>query len=183
MEKSNQIFTGRRIALAAMFTAVAYGLSFLEFPIFPTAPFLKLDFSFSVQLIGAYMLGPVLGEMIVLIVQLLRLLTSSTGGVGELANFVAATCFVFVPSLIYVFKKGLPTVFISLIIGTVLQIGASLLSNRFLTFPLYMGDGAQAAFSSMFWFIVAFNAIKCAANAIITLLLYKRLKKLFNIFL
>ena len=78
MESTNKIFTGRRIALAAMFTAVAYGLSFLEFPIFLVAPFLKLDFSFSVQLIGAYMLGPVLGEMIVLVVQLLRLLTSTT---------------------------------------------------------------------------------------------------------
>ena len=178
MKKSN-VFTGKNLALAAMFAAVSYGLSFLEFPIFPAAPYLKLDFSFSVQLIGAYMLGPILGEMVVVIVQLLRLLTSSTGGVGELANFIAATCFVCVPSVIYRFKKGLPIVFISIFIGTVLQIGASLLSNRFLTFPLYMGAGAESAFNAAFWLIVAFNAVKCSANAVITLLLYKRLKKLF----
>ena len=184
LEKQKRpIFTTKRLALAAMFVAISYGLSFLELPIFPAAPYLKLDFSFSIQLIGGFMLGPVLGEMIVIIVQLLRLITSSTGGVGELANLVAATCFIFVPSLIYHFKQGLPIVFITLCIGSILQIGASLLSNRFMVFPLYMGDGAKEAFDAAFWIIVAFNAIKCAANALITLLLYKRLKKLLHIFL
>ncbi|MBO7368819.1 MAG: ECF transporter S component [Clostridia bacterium] len=176
-------FTGKKIALTAMFIAVAYGISFLEFPIFPVAPYLKLDFSFSIQRLGAYILGPILGEIMVAVIQLLRFITSSTGGVGEIANFVAATCFVLVPSVIYQFKKGLPTVFISLFIGTVLQIVVSLISNRFLTFPLYMGEGAEEAFNSAFWIIVAFNAIKCVANAIITLLLYKRLKKVLNKFL
>jgi len=177
MNNSNY-FTARKIAYAAMFIALSYGLSFLEFPIFAAAPYLKLDFSFFVQLIGAYMLGPVLGEIIVLLVQALRLLTSSTGGVGELANVIAATCFVFVPSLIYSFNKKLPTVFVSLAVGIVLQIAASLVGNRFLTFPFYMGAGAVDVFNSVFWYIVAFNAIKGLANSIITLLLYKRLKKL-----
>ena len=171
------------MALAAMFIAISYGLTFLEFPIFAAAPYLKLDFSFSTQLIGAYMLGPVLGAMMVIIIQLLKLITSSTGGIGEIANLVAATCFIFIPSLIYHFKKGIPTVIVSILIGTVLQITASLISNRFLVFPLYMGAGAKAAFDQAFWLIVAFNAIKCTANAVITLLLYKQLKKILNIFL
>ena len=177
--KKRYPITAKRLALTAMFAAVSYGLSFLEFPVFPAAPFLKLDFSFSMQLIGAYILGPLLGEAIVLIVQLLRLLSSSTGGIGELANFIAATCFVCVPSLLYSFRKGLPMVFLSMAAGTALQIGASLLSNRFLTFPLYMGSGAKSAFESFFGIIVAFNAIKCLANAAITFLLYKRLKRVF----
>ena len=176
-------FTGKRIALSALFIAISYGLSFLEFPIFPAAPYLKLDFSFSTQLLGAYLLGPVLGEIIVIVVQLLKWITSSTGGIGEIANFIAATCFVFVPSLIYQFRKGLPTVIVSMIFGSVLQIAASLLSNRYLTFPLYMGGGAVEAFNAAFWIIIAFNAIKCVSNAIITLLLYKRLKKVLNKFL
>ena len=179
MEKT-KLFTPKKMALAAMIVAVSYGLSFIEFPIFPPTPYLKLDFSFSFQLIGGFMLGPVFGEIIVVLVQALRLLTSSTGGVGELANLIAGTCFVFVPSLIYRFRKGLPTVFVSLIIGTILEIAASLVGNRFLTFPFYMGEGAESVFASAVWFIVAFNAIKCAANSAITLILYKRLKKLFN---
>ena len=177
-----KMFTARRIALAAMFIAVSYGISFLQFPIFSATPYLQLDFSFSVQLIGAYMLGPVLGEIIVVLIQALRLLSSSTGGVGELANLVAATCFVFLPSLIYRFKKGLPTVILSLVIGTVLQIGASLFSNRYLVFPLFF-DEPKVAVEKAFWLIVAFNAIKCVSNGIITLLLYKRLKKVLNKFL
>ncbi len=180
---NEKLFTGRKIALTAMFTAVAFGLSYLEFPIFPAASFLKLDFSFSVQLIGAYMLGPALGGIMITVVQLLRLLTTSSGGVGELANLIAAACFVVIPSVIYAFKKGLPTVFLSLAAGTLCLIGASLLSNRFLTFPLYMGEGAAENFAKFFWFIVLFNLIKGVSNSIITLLLYKRLKKLFHKFL
>ena len=98
---------------------------------------------------------------------------------GEIANFIAGTCFIFVPSVIYRFKKGFPTVIVSLVIGIVLQVGASLFSNRFLTFPLYMGAGAESAFNSLFFVIVAFNLVKGVVNALIALLLYKRLKKLF----
>ena len=184
MAERSRVFTGKKIALAAMFTALSWGLSYLEFPIFPSANFLKLDFSFSLQLIAGYMLGPVLGEMIVLCVQLLRFILPSvigtpSGGVGEIANFIAGTCFIFVPSVIYRFKKGFPTVIVSLVIGIVLQVAASLLSNRFLTFPLYMGADAESAFNSFFFVIVAFNLIKGVVNALIALLLYKRLKKLF----
>ena len=179
----NKIFTSKKIALAAMFVAVSYALSFLEFPIFPAASFYKLDFSFSFQLIGAFMLGPVLGSVIVVMVQALRLLSTASGGVGELANLITAACFVILPSAVYTFKKGLPTVIVSLIAATVVEIGVSLLANRFLMFPLYgafLDMTAEEMFKAFFPYVIAFNAIKCVSNAVITLLLYKRLKKLFN---
>ena len=182
MEKNfwQENFSAKKIALAGIFTALGYAISFLEFPIFGATPFLKFDFSFSILLIGAFMLGPLLGEISIVIQQALRLPFSSSGGVGELANFIVATCFIFVPSLIYHFKKGLPTVFISLFIGTVLQVFAALLTNRYILFPLYMGNGASSVFKDVFYYIVAFNFIKCVVNSAITLLLYKRLKNLLN---
>ena len=179
MSVRKSVFTAKNLSLAAMFAAVSFGLSFLEFPLFAAAPYLKLDISFSAQLIGAYILGPALGEIIVVSVQLMRLTVTSSGGVGEIANVIAATCYVLLPSLVYRCRKGLTVVFISLFVGSALEICASLLSNRFLVFPLYMGAGAKSAFDAAFGIIVAFNAIKCALNALITLLLYKRLKRLF----
>ena len=178
--RSSGIFSGRRIALAAMFTAAAFGVSWLEFPLFPTLEFLKLDFSFALLLIGAYMLGPTLGGISVVAVQFLRLTITRSFGVGEIANLIAAACFIIVPSLIYRFKKGLPTVFISLAVGTVMLILGSLIFNRFITFPLFIGDAGKQVFYANIWLIVLFNLIKALSNGAITLLLYKRLKKLFN---
>ena len=177
---ASRTFSGRRIALSAMFTAAAFGVSWLEFPLFPTLDFLKLDFSFALLLIGAYMLGPTLGGISVIAVQLLRLTITRSFGVGEIANLIAAACFIIVPSLIYRFKKGLPTVFISLAVGTVMLILGSLLFNRFITFPLFIGEAGKQVFYANIWLIVLFNLIKALSNGAITLLLYKRLKKLFN---
>ncbi|HBF86873.1 MAG TPA: hypothetical protein DDW54_04245, partial [Clostridiales bacterium] len=180
--ENTQRFSAKKIALAAMFTALAFGLSFLDFPIFPATPFLKLDFSFAVLLLASYMLGPVFSELMIAAVYALHIPFGGTGGIGELANFIMANCFIFLPSLIYRFKKGLPTVLLSMFFGMLLQTAAALLTNRFIMFPLWAGDGAAEFFSSVIWYIIAFNLIKCAANGVITLLLYKRLKRVLKVF-
>ena len=43
-----------------------------------------------------------------------------------------------------------------------------------------MGGGAAAEFNKVWGFALAFNLIKCAANTVITLLLYKRLSVLLH---
>ena len=176
-------FSAKKIALAGIFTALSFALTFLEFPLFPAAPFLKLDFSFAALFLGAYILGPLYAEIIIAATYALHIPFGSTGGIGELANFIVANCFIVVPSLVYLFKKGLPAVIASMVCGSVLAVFAALLANRFLLFPLYMGGGAAAQFKKYFWILVAFNSIKCAVNGLITVLLYKRLKRaLFNLF-
>jgi riboflavin transporter FmnP len=64
---------------------------------------------------------------------------------------------------------------LTLSIACVLATGVALLTNRFVNFPLYMGDGAAVAFQEFFWIIVAFNFIKTVSVSILTFLLYKRL--------
>ncbi len=175
-------FTASTIAKLAMLSALAFAVTFLEFPIFPPASFLKLDFANVFVLIGGFMYGPVAAVIISLIKECLCLLKSSTGGVGEIANFIVTFSFVIVPTLVYRFKKGLPIVAITLAIGCVLQIAAGLLSNRYINFPLFMGDGALAAFESLWWYVLLFNLIKGAAVSLVTILLYKRISWLLNKF-
>ncbi len=176
-------FTAKKLALIAAFTALAFGASFLDFPVFPAAPFLKLDFSFAIMLIAAYMLGALSGEMTVIIFTLFRLPLSQTGMIGELANFIMAQFFVVIPSLIYERKRKFSVVAITLSAATVIISAVSLIINRYLLFPFYMQDGAAAFFADVWYLIVLFNLIKGAANAVITVLLYKRLKKILHKFL
>lgn len=177
-----KLFSASGIAKLAMLSALAFAVSYLEFPIFPAAPFLQMDFSLVFVLLGGFLYGPAAAIVISGIKECLRLFTSGTAGVGELANFIVTVSFVVVPTLVYRFKKGLPVVIITLAVGCFLEIGVSLLTNRYINFPLFMGEGAAAQFELLWWYVLLFNLIKSVAVSLVTVLLYKRISWLFNKF-
>ena len=81
----------RKIAMTAILSAVATVLMFISFslPIIPS--FIKLDFSELPALIAAFSMGPVSGVVVCFIKNLVNLAMSTTGGVGELCNFLMAS--------------------------------------------------------------------------------------------
>lgn len=175
-------FTASRIAKLALLTALAYVVTFLEFPIFPAAPFLQLDFSNVFVLLGGFLYGPLAAVIISLLKECLSLLDSGTNFVGEIANFLINFAFYIVPTVVYRYKKGLKWVIPMLVIGTILQVAASLPVNRYINFPLFIGDGAASSFAALWWYIILFNLIKGAAVSLVTILLYKRVSWLFKKF-
>ena len=175
-------FSASAIAKIAMFAALAFAVSYLEFPIFPAASFLQMDFSCVFVLLGGFMFGPAAAVIISGVKECLRLFTTGTGGVGELANFIVTFSFVIVPTLVYRFRKGLPVVILTLAVGCFLQVGVSLLANRYINFPFFMGEGAAENFSRLWWYVLLFNLIKSVAISLVTVLLYKRISWLLNKF-
>ena len=176
MSKANKYFTSKRITTLALMVALGYGLSWLEFPIFPAAPFLKLDFSSVPTLLSAYMLGPIGAIVVEGVKQLLIFFThSDTGGVGQIANFLMTTAFTLPPSLLYLKFKGRKNVAIGMAIGAFSQIAVSLLVNRYINFPLYVKDAAKSMFASLWQWVLAFNAIKAVIISVITFVIYKQL--------
>ncbi|MBQ8294884.1 MAG: ECF transporter S component [Clostridia bacterium] len=177
-------FSAKRISFMAIFVAISYAVSFLEIPL-PLfgAEFLKLDFGNVFIVLISFLLGPIEGVLVCLLKESLRLITSSSGGAGELANFLVTSSYLLLPSVLYRFKKGLTSVCLSLVGACFIATGAALLTNRFLVFPAYalamdgsiFGMTVAQAFSSFLVALVLFNLIKTAAIAILTLLLYKRL--------
>lgn len=168
-------FSAKRIALMAVFVALSFAVSLLDFPIFPTTPFLKLDFGNVFILLIGFLLGPIEGIMVCAVKEALRILVSTSGGIGELANMLMTSSYILLPSVVYHFRKGIKTVAWTLAVACVIGTATALFANRFINFPLYMGDGAKSVFKEVFWFIVAFNIIKTVSISILTLLLYKRL--------
>lgn len=173
--RAKKKLSAKRLAFLAVFVALSYAVSFLEIPIFPAAPFLKLDFGNVFILLVSFLLGPIEGIVVCVLKEGLRAIGSSSGGVGEIANIVTTLSFIILPSVVYRFRKGLKVVVPCLAVGCLLGTGAALLANRFINFPLYMGAGAASAFQELFWFVLAFNLIKTAAVSVLTVLLYKRL--------
>ena len=176
-----KFFSTKTVVSLAMLTAIGYVLSWLEFPIFPAASFLKLDFSMFVTVFGGYMFGIFGAVVIELIKQLLIYLTkTSTAGVGEIANFLVTISYVAPPCVIYRFRKGKASAVIGLLLGCVCEILVSLLCNRFINFPLFMGSVAEATFFRLFWYIFAFNAIKTITVSVLVFVLYKKLSVLLK---
>lgn len=168
-------FTTKRLVLMALFVALSYVISFLEFPIFPATPYFKLDFANVFIMLTGFLLGPVEGIIVCGLKELLSVIDSSSAGVGEIANFLMASAFILLPATVYQFKKGFKTVAVSLVGACFIGTGTALIVNRFIVFPLYMGGAAPAVFNDVFWFAVAFNLIKTFAISLVTVLLYKRL--------
>ena len=179
--KKNNISTTKKLAGTGVFAALAFVVSLLEFPIFPAASFLKLDFSLVFVLLAGFIFGPVSGIGVSAVKELLRfVMGSSTGGVGEVANFIVTLAFIVVPTVIYRYKKGFSTVIITLIIGCVLETAAALIANRFINVPLYMGDKAAEVFASLWQFVLLFNLIKTLAVSLVTIMLYKKVSALIK---
>ena len=84
----------RNIAVTAMLSALATVLMFVSFglPILPS--YLKLDFSEMPALLASFALGPVYGAVVCLVKNLINLSATTTGGIGELCNFLIGVLFV-----------------------------------------------------------------------------------------
>ena len=95
----------RVIAGCGMLVAVAVVLQYIEIsiPIMPS--FIKLDFSDLPELIGAFAYGPLFGVIISLLKNLIHMLFSQSGFVGELSNFILGAVFSFTAGIIYKCRK------------------------------------------------------------------------------
>jgi len=191
-EAFKNYFTATRMAYLAVFTAIAYVLymPFLEFPIIPAVPFLKVDFSNSFVMIAGFALGPVAGVVVGILKEILHALTfSQTVGVGEIANVLIMLPYVLIPSVIYKKHKGIKTVLITLAIGCLCQVIWSIPVNYLLTFPFFLIAYAGAPdwatgmdfYLSVWYWAVLFNFVKTVLITAAVLLLYKPLSKLIKL--
>ena len=179
-----QHFSATHIAYMALFTALAYIVTFLEFPIFSGAPFLKLDFANVFFMFEGFLFGPVEAVVSIGIKELLCLTKSTSAGAGELANFLMSTAYIIIPSIVYRFKKGRWWVTLYLACACVLQIAVSLPVNRFINFPVYgnlFGFDGAALFNSLWHFVLFFNLIKSVSISVIVFFIYKPLAKVVKL--
>ena len=181
MEKSTKkvkLFSTEKVVVMAVFSALAFVVSYLEFPLFMATPWFKLDFGNTFIMLVGFLYGPIEGIIVCLCKELLCVLFKShTAGVGELANIIMMVAYIIVPSILYYKDRSINTVAMGLAFACLVQTAVALPVNRFLTYPLYMGASAVEVFNNTWQFLVMFNFIKAICVTALTLLLYKRLSK------
>lgn len=179
----------RNMTMTAMLAAIAFILMFLDFSIPQLIPgFIKMDLSDFPALIGAFAMGPLSGVAVCLVKNLLHLLMTTTGGVGELSNFVLGACFVFPAGLIYRKKRGKKAAIWGSLLGAALMAVVSVASNYFVVYPVYYNfmpkeviiEAYQTIFSgvdNMLECLVLFNMpftfVKGLFCVIVTMAVYK----------
>lgn len=191
----------RYMTMTAMLSAISFILMFLQFnvPLMPN--FIQMDFSELPALIGAFAMGPVSGVAICLIKNLLHLMMSSTGGVGELCNFLLGAAFVIPAGYFYQKKKVRNNALFGALIGAVSMAVFSVIFNNFLVYPIYYNFmpmetiiGAYKAAASalkinftwntMLPYLIAFNMpftfIKGLADVLLTFVLYKHISPIIK---
>ena len=165
----------RRVAVAAVLSAAAAVLMFLDFPIpFLIPAFIKMDFSELPALLAAYSLGPLWGVAVCLVKNLINLMFTSTGGVGELANFLLGVCFVVPTGLIYKAKKTRGGALLAALVGAVCMGVLSIPLNYYLTYPIYMKfmslDDILAAYQQILPAVSSLSACLAVFNMPFTIL-------------
>ncbi len=175
----------KTIVLVGVLSALAYVLMiFPKIPgIIPAFPWLDVDFSDVPALLASVAVSPLAGVLVVLIKNLIHLTMTSTGGVGELSNFICGAALVLTCGITtkYMFCKTVNKIKLpfTLFLATLAQLVAAILGNYFLMIPLY---GIQAtAHEYIIGGVIPFNLIKdvlvCVVFYLIYVLVYPKIQK------
>lgn len=146
-----------------------------------SADFSTLKFPTCRQLSAPMALGPAAGIVIELIKNLLHCTVTTTGFVGEFANFVMNGTFMLVTGLIYKRNKTKKGAVWALVWGVVSLAVMGVVANMLIMLPLYMPTAPfdvklVLALST----ILPFNLVRGAVLSLITLLIYKKLSPIIK---
>ena len=180
----------RNMAMTGILAAISAVLMMFSFniPIMPS--FIKMDFSELPALIAAYSMGPLSGVTVCLIKNLINVTMSTTGGVGELSNFLLGCCFVLPAGMLYRYKSNRAYALAGALIGSATMALMSLPINYYITYPVYTAflpldkiiamyqaifPGVNGLFQCLLIFNVPYTFVKGLLNTLLAFLIYKRI--------
>ena len=189
--KKTKTLSVRVLTGAAMLSAVAIVLQYIEFPIPLLMPsFIKFDLSDLPALIGAFAYGPLAGVVIELLKNLIHCAASQSATVGELSNFLLGAVFTGIAGLIYKQKKTKTVAIVGGLVGAVAMGLFSIPSNYFIVYPFYYNflpkevvlgmyqallPSMKSIMQCLLVFNLPFTIIKGLISVFFTVLIYKPL--------
>ncbi len=184
------LFTTSSLVKISILSVLSYLIMFVEFPLLFFPEFLKMDLSDIPAIIGGFALGPVAGIFIELVKNFLHFITkTSTGGVGEFANFLIGGAFVAVSSGIYHMNKNKKNAILGCILGSLAMAIIGGIANYYILIPFYskfmpieaivqMGSAVNHLIvdvkTLIYYSIIPFNIIKGIVISSITAVIYKK---------
>ena len=174
-----------------MLTALAEILMILDFSLPMLIPFfVKMDFSELPALIASFVISPLAGVTVCLLKNVIHLFFTSTGGIGELCNFLLGAMLVFPAGLIYKQIKTRKGAVIACLVGCVVMAVISAPINYYISYPVYLkfmglediiseyqklNPAVSNLWDALIWFNAPFTFVKGLLVSVITFIIYKPL--------
>ena len=186
----------KHLVQLSLFSAIGFLLMFIEFSVPFVPEFLKVDVSELPALLMTFMYGPASGIVVCLLKNVLHLIISTTGGVGELSNFLLGAIFCFTAGMIYKYHRTKKGAIVSMLIGAFVMAEICFFTNLYIMYPFYYNiipkeailgmcqailPGIKSIEMSIIVFNVPFTFAKGILCSIITFIAYKKLKKALKI--
>jgi len=164
-------WTTRQLAAMALLCSLSLLLSFIEFPIFPAAPFLKYDAGFVPIMIAGFAYGAGAGFATGLVQIVLHGLIM--GDVpGSLMNIIVVAGYVLPASAIYARFHTRAGAYGGLAVGSIVGVACAIGANLLIT-PFYMGVTIDAVIAMILPILLPFNLLKACINSVLTAFAYK----------
>lgn len=181
----------RKITLIALFAAISTVLMYFEMPLPFMPPFLKLDPSGVPILLASMLFGPGAAISVTVVKDLIHVLSTTTGGVGELADFILLSTFSIVVGYIYQHRSDKKGVLLATLCGTLTCTFVGVLANRFLLIPFFskvmpiesifaacakLNPAISGLETYLIFGVAPFNLIKGLVLTAFTFLLYRKME-------
>ncbi len=168
----------KQLVVMALMCALALLLSFIEFPIFPSASFLKLDVSLVPSTVVGFAYGAGPGLVVGLACAVAH--AAITGNwVGCLMSCIVAIVYIVPAALIYARMHTLKGGIIGLVVATVCLIVGIIIANLVID-PLFYGMPFEAVAALVVPAILPFNVIKGVLVSVLVMLVYKAISNLIT---
>ena len=161
----------RRIAVTALFCALAFVLTFVEIPIFPPAPWLMYDPSGIVAFVAALAFGPSTGAIVVVLPWVLKTLFTFNVW-GHVMAIVAGLALCVPAALIARRVGGGRGLALGMVMGALVALASCIVGNIIVT-PLYTAVSTADVIAMIVPILLPFNALKVIINCVVTALIQK----------
>jgi riboflavin transporter FmnP len=186
----------RKLTSVAMLAAVSTVLMFFSFnvPLMPS--FIKMDLSELPALLAAFTFGPMSGVAVCFIKNLINVFFTTTGGVGEISNFLLGAMFVAPAGFIYQKMKTKKGAIVASVVGAATMALLSVVTNYYIVYPVYsnlmapmeailgayraINPNVETLMDALLWFNMPYTFIKGMLSVVITMFIYKPLSPILR---
>lgn len=186
----------RKLTSIAMLSAVSTVLMFFSFnvPLMPS--FIKMDLSELPALLAAFTFGPMSGVAVCFIKNLINVFFTTTGGVGEISNFLLGAMFVAPAGFIYQKMKTKKGAMVASVVGAATMALLSVVTNYYIVYPVYsnlmapmeailgayraINPNVETLMDALLWFNMPYTFIKGMLSVVITMFIYKPLSPILR---
>lgn len=185
MQNNNRSSKLTKMVVIALLATVSLVLFFISFPLPLLPPYLKVDFSDVPALLAGLIFSPAAGVLVVFLKNAMYfVIKGATDPIGIPANFIAGTLYVFPVAYLYHRYKGVKSVVVGLVIGTVAMASIMSILNYLVILPAYswvMGIDdwvtSTAKMATVMGAILPFNFLKGIIVSILFIPMFMKLRQ------